>query len=441
MVALDRFGTFFKLFTVGALAVVTLFVLFDRRERKHGIGEYYFLLLGAAIGIFFMVSTNNLLLLMLGLELLSLASYSLAGFHKGSKRSGEAALKYIVFGGLSAGVMLYGISLLYGLTGTLDLSVMGRGSADGSAVGLAAQFATSPVPVAVAIVLVLAGFAYKISVVPFHFWTPDVYEGAPTPVTTFLAVASKAAGFAALLRFVGALFMVDGVEQAVVAYAGRIGFLLALLAAITMTLGNLSALRQTNLKRLLAYSSIAHAGYALMGVATMTEQGFSASIFYLAAYYFMNLGAFGFLLFFEGVTGSEDVDSLKGPRLALPDRLVRDGGAARQPHRPPPTVGFYGKLLLFYEGVDAGYAWLVVVAALNSVVSLFYYFRVVKALFLTSAQEGAAEQPLVPQPVLTALIALLAVFTVVTGLFNRPLQEWSDAGPKSLGITSGEPPR
>jgi NADH-quinone oxidoreductase subunit N len=435
MVVIDRFGTFFKLFTVGSLAVVALFVLYDRRERKHGIGEYYFLLLGAAIGIFFMVSTNNLVLLMLGLELLSLASYSLAGFHKGSKRSAEAALKYIVFGGLSAGVMLYGISLLYGLTGTIDLSVMGRGTADGTAVSLAEQFAVSPVPVAIAVVLVLAGFAYKVSVVPFHFWTPDVYEGAPTPVTTFLAVASKAAGFAALLRFMGALFLVEGVGEAVSAYAGRIGLLLAILAAITMTLGNLSALRQTNLKRLLAFSSIAHAGYALMGVAVMTDQGFSAAIFYLAAYYFMNLGAFGFLLYFEGVTGSEDVDSLKGlgwryplVSCAMVVLLVSLTGL-------PPTVGFYGKLLLFYEGVDAGYGWLVVIAALNSVVSLFYYFRVAKALFLATPEEGRT----IAQPVLASLITVLAVFTLVTGLFNRPLQEWSEAGPASLGITVTSP--
>lgn len=435
MMTVDRFGTFFKLFTVGALAIVTLFVLYDRRERKHGIGEYYFLLLGAAIGIFFMVSTNNLLLLMLGLELLSLASYSLAGFHKGSKRSAEAALKYIVFGGLSAGVMLYGISLLYGLTGTIDLERMGRAVTDGASVSLATQFAVSPVPVAVAVVLVLAGFAYKVSVVPFHFWTPDVYEGAPTPVTTFLAVASKAAGFAVLLRFVGALFLVEGVEQVVADYADRIGMLLALLAAVTMTLGNLSALRQSNLKRMLAYSSIAHAGYVLIGVAAMSEEGFSAAIFYLAAYYFMNLGAFGFLLFFEGVTGSEEVDSLKGlgwryplVSCAMVVFLVSLTGL-------PPTVGFYGKLLLFYEGVDAGLGWLVVIAALNSVISLFYYFRVAKALFLSQPEEGGV---VVRQPVLATVIAVLSFLTLLTGLWNRPLEAWAKDGPASLGIGRAE---
>ncbi len=430
MVTVDRFGTFFKLFTVGSLAVVTGFVLADRRERKHGIGEYYFLLLGAAIGIFFMVSTNNLLLLMLGLELLSLASYSLAGFHKGDKRSAEAALKYVIFGGLSAGVMLYGISLLYGMTGTLDLNAMGRGGTQGYPVGLAAQFLISPVPVALAIVLVLAGFAYKVSVVPFHFWTPDVYEGAPTPVTTFLAVASKAAGFAVLLRFVGSLFLVDGVHEAVAAYGEKVGLLLAVLAAVTMTLGNLSALRQTSLKRMLAYSSIAHAGYVLMGLAAMTPEGFTASIFYLAAYYFMNLGAFGFLLYFEGVTGSEQVDSLKGmgwrhPVVAwsMVIFLVSLTGL-------PPTVGFYGKLLLFYEGIDAGLGWLVVVAALNSVVSLFYYFRVAKVMFLTEPEDAVRTT----QPALAGFLAILGALTVVTGVVNERLRTWSDDGQASLGI-------
>ena len=186
------------------------FVMQDRRERKHRIGEYYFLLLGAAVGIFFMVGTNNLLLLVLGLELLSLASYSLAGFHKGEKRSAEAAMKYVVFGGLSAGVMVYGISLLYGLTGTIDLTVMASGpvaGSEGNVRSLASAITDSPGAVAMAMVLILGGFSYKISVAPFHFWAPDVYEGAPTPVTTFLAVASKAAGFGALLRFIAVLFM------------------------------------------------------------------------------------------------------------------------------------------------------------------------------------------------------------------------------------------
>jgi len=430
MMTIDTFGIFFKLFTVGSLAAVMLFVLSDKRERKHGVGEYYFLLLGAGIGIFFMVSTSNLLLLMLGLELLSLASYALAGFHKSEKRSAEASLKYVIFGGLSAGIMLYGISLLYGLTGTIDLIEMGTANGTSWPVGLAAQFAYDPAPVAIAIVLIFAGFAYKVSVVPFHFWTPDVYEGAPTPVTTFLAVASKAAGFAVLLRFVGLLFMTEGVDATVAAYGDRIGMLLAIMAAVTMTLGNLSALRQASMKRMLAYSSIAHAGYVLMGLAVMTPEGFSAAMYYLGAYYLMNLGAFGFLLYFEGITGSEDIESLKGLGWKAPVVSIAMVAFLVSLTGLPPTVGFFGKYLLFVQGIDAGYGWLVFIAALNSVVSLFYYFRVAKALFLSEP----SEQSVAPQPILTGFLTILAVGTVIFGIYTAPLQSWADDGTASLNL-------
>jgi NADH-quinone oxidoreductase subunit N len=414
MVTVDAFGSFFKVFTVGSLMVVTFFILGDKNERRHGIGEYYFLLLGAAIGIFFMVGTTHLLLLMLGLELLSLASYSLAGFHKGDRASAEAALKYVIFGGLSAGIMLYGISLLYGLTGTLDLGEMARGDL------LATQLTENPVPVAVAILLVLAGFAFKVSVVPFHFWTPDVYEGAPTPVTTFLAVASKAAGFGALLRFLAALFMADGVREAVIDYGSRIGMLLAIMAAATMTLGNLGALRQKSVKRMLAYSSIAHAGYVLMGIATMSTGGFQAAMFYLAAYYCMNLGAFGFLIYFEGVTGSDTYESLKGMGWKAPLISVSMIVFLVSLTGLPPTVGFFGKYLLFYEAMQGGYAWLAVVAGINSVVSLFYYMRVAKMLFLAEPSEESAAK----QPVFTGLIAVLGGLTILFGIYTAPIQDW-----------------
>ena len=415
MVAIDQFGNFFKLFTVAALAVVVLYVMHDTHERKHGIGEYYFMLLGAAIGIFFMVSTNNLLLMVLGFELLSLSSYSLAGFHKGDRKSAEAALKYVIFGGLATGVMLYGMSLLYGLTGTIDLAKMGTGA-------LAAQVQSSPVPLGIAMVLVLAGFAYKTSVAPFHFWTPDVYEGAPTPVTTFLAVASKAAGFGVLLRFLAALFLRPGVAQSIAEYGDRIGLLLGLLAALTMTLGNLAALRQPSLKRMLAYSSIAHAGYVLIGVACMTPAGFTAALYYLAAYYFMNLGAFGVLVYFEGVTGSDTIDSLKGLGFKAPLISIVMVAFLVSLTGLPPTVGFYGKYLLFVEGVDKGLYWLVVVAAVNSVISLFYYLRVAKALF----RSAPAEREAAPAPVLTGFVALLGVATVVFGLYIAPLRVWAE---------------
>jgi NADH-quinone oxidoreductase subunit N len=305
---------------------------------------------------------------------------------------------------------------------------------DGSgASGLARQLSESPVPVGIALVLVLAGFAYKVSVAPFHFWTPDVYEGAPTPVTTFLAVGSKAAGFGALLRFLGALFVRPDAQEAVRGYGERIGELLAVLAAVTMTLGNLAALRQPSLKRLLAYSSIAHAGYVMIGIACMSEPGFSAAMYYLAAYYFMNLGAFGFLLYFEGVTGSDEVDSLRGMGHRAPlistvmiALLISLTGL-------PPTVGFYGKYLLFVEGWRSGLGWLVVVAALNSVVSLFYYFRVAKALFLSEQ----AEQPALPQPVLVGSVTALGAATVVLGVYIAPLRLWAERSLDALRAATG----
>ncbi len=428
MVAIDRFGGFFKLFTVLSLAVVTLFLLNDRRERKHGIGEYYFLLLGAAIGIFFMVSTNHLLLMVLGLELLSLASYALAGFHKSERKSAEASMKYVIFGGLSTGIMIYGMSLLYGLTGTLDLARMATGSE------LASQISANPLPVGLALSLILAGFAYKISAAPFHFWTPDVYQGSPTPVTTFLAVGSKAAGFGALVRFLGALFLNDEVQGAVREYGGRIGLLLALVAAVTMTLGNLAAMGQSSLKRMLAYSSIAHAGYVLVGLACMSEAGFQYALFYLAAYYFMNLGAFGFLLYFEGVTGTDSIDSLKGLGFRAPLISIVMVAILVSLTGLPPTVGFYGKYLLFVEGWNSDLGWLVLIMALNSVVSLFYYFRVAKALFL--AAESRRQVP--KHPVLVGMVAALGLATVLFGMYTAPIEDWAKGSMDLLQIWTGQ---
>lgn len=424
MVDIDQFGRFFKLFTVASLVVVMGLVVNDRQQRLDDVGEYFFLLLSAGLGVFFMVSTTNLLLLMLGLELLSLCSYALAGFHKGNMTSAEASMKYVVFGGLSAGIMLYGISLMYGLTGTLDLVEMSNSAT------LAAQLSESPVPVAVAIVLVIAGFAYKISAVPFHFWTPDVYEGAPTPVTTFLAVASKAAGFGALLRFLGAMFMTEGVNEVIAEYGKSIGALLALIAAVTMTMGNLSALKQSSLKRMLAYSSIAHAGYVLIGAAAMTAAGFEAAMWYLAAYYFMNLGAFAVVLYFEAVTGSDKLENLKGLGPKYPMVSVAMVALLVSLTGLPPTVGFYGKYLLFVEGVDAGLMWLVVVAALNSVVSLFYYFRVAKALFL---EQGDDAPTVLCSRNLSTLILLLGAGSVYFFFAPDAIQVWAAASLDMLG--------
>ncbi len=427
LVTIDRFGNFFKLFTCAAVAVVIFFVMSDERERKDKIGEYYFLLLGASMGIFFMVGTNNLLLLVLGLELLSLASYALAGFHKNEKRSAEAAMKYVVFGGFSAGVMLYGISMLYGLTGTLDLQVMaGSVAGEGLTRSLADAIAYSPVTVATAMVMILGGFAFKISVAPFHFWAPDVYEGAPTPVTTFLAVASKAAGFGALLRFLAVLFMSPEVSEAVSTYGIQVGSLIAVLAAVTMTLGNLAAVRQDSVKRMLAYSSVAHAGYVLVALVAMNGPGVEAAMLYLVAYYLMNLGAFGVLLYFHAQTGKETYASLNGLGRRAPLISVAAVVFLVSLTGLPPTVGFFGKLAVARAALDAAdgaYAWLVLLMLLNSVVSLYYYMRVAKHLFLKDS-EG---EMLPPQTALTALMLVFAALNVIFLLYSDPLSKWTSA--------------
>ncbi|MFN0207314.1 MAG: NADH-quinone oxidoreductase subunit N [Planctomycetota bacterium] len=411
-VAVDRFATLFKLFAVASLAFVVLFTMLSRRTERDGFGEFYFVLLCAGLGAVFLASTYNLLMMFLGLELLSISSYILTGYFKGNRRSGEAALKYIIFGAVASGVMLYGFTLLYGLTGSLDLVEMSRRQL------LKEQFDTSPIPISVAVSMCLAGFAYKISIAPFHFWTPDVYEGAPTPVTTFLAVASKGSGIAAMLRFLAAGFVVDpnlGIQGPMFEYGTKLGSLFAILAAVTMTLGNLAALQQTNLKRMLAYSSIAHAGYILMGVAVMNSDGFESVIFYLVAYYFMNLGAFGAIIYFANTTGGEEIRDLRGLGWKSPVVgatfvifLVALVGL-------PPTAGFVGKLLLFKASIAEGFAWLAVVAGVNTAISLFYYFRIVKALYLESNDQSTHE-PKYASPALAFLLVILAFGTLWFGI-------------------------
>jgi NADH-quinone oxidoreductase subunit N len=276
-------------------------------------------------------------------------------------------------------------------------------------------------------VLILGGFSYKVSVAPFHFWAPDVYEGAPMPVTTFLAVASKAAGFGALIRFLGVLFVdAEGsISTSVAGYGLKVGELIAVLAAVTMTLGNLAALRQESVKRMLAYSSIAHAGYVLVGVAAMSQEGYEAALFYLAAYYFMNLGAFGFLLYFSGVTGKETFASLRGmgrkaPLIAVPMVVFMVSLTGL-----PPTVGFPAKYDLFkaaLESTSMNLGWLALCLALNSVISLYYYLRVVKELFLAESDEPTPA----PQHSMATILIILAILTTVFGLWFTPLTAWAE---------------
>jgi NADH-quinone oxidoreductase subunit N len=407
MVVLDAFAVFFKILLTLSLVAAILMSLTSREiAGKPNEGEYYTLLVSSGLGMLLMASAGNLLMAYLALEFVSLTSYVLTGFLRHNRRSGEAALKYLIYGGVASGAMIYGMSWVFGLTGSMDYAVIAK--------QVAALDATSQAALFVALLLVLAGFGYKISAVPFHMWAPDVYMGAPIPVTAFLAVGSKAAGFAILLRFFHFGVTADGPLLEVPGGAPLVA-LLMLICFLTMTLGNLAALSQENLKRLLAYSSISHAGYALMGVVVFRDKGVQAALVYLAVYYLMNLGAFWVVMLVANQTGREDLDGYRGlawrggavPAVTLTVFLASLAGL-------PPLAGFIGKFYVFAAGVDAGVVALVVAGALNSVVSLYYYFRIVKKMFF---DEPRPQDEVVVFPAfgMSAVVAL-SVATLVFGI-------------------------
>jgi len=352
--------------------------------------EFFVLLLTAVLGACVTAAANDMVLLYLAIETLSIAGYLLAGFKRGDLQASEAALKYVIFGAISSGMMLYGLTLLYGFSGTTLLS------GEASLVAAASSAAGSPAFV-VATILVFAGLAYKIAAAPFQFWCPDVYQGAPTSVAGFLAVAGKGAGFAALLRFVSAA-TAGGTQltDALAASNGTVRLVLVVMAIATMTIGNVAALRQRNAKRLLAYSAIAHAGYLLMGVAVTSSVGATAVVFYMAVYLFMTLGAFFFVALVERETGSCDLDAFEGlgfrsPLLATCVAVVMIGLTGL-----PPTGGFVGKFFLFKEVFAYGgdhdsnlFLWFGVIGLVNGVVSLAYYARFLRAMYLAEPERNA----------------------------------------------------
>lgn len=417
MIVVDSFATFFKI-VLGLAAFGAIWLSIGSKELKgQHPGEYYVMLLACTLGMFYMAAATNLLMAYLALEFVSQTSYVLSGFIKGSRRSSEAALKYLIYGGVASGAMVYGMSLIFGLTGSLDYAVIGE--------RLAAGDANGPV-VFVALLMVLAGLGYKVSMVPFHMWAPDVYEGAPLPVTAFLAVGSKAAGVAMMVRFFYpgiSVFAGDGswVPLEGVDWPG----LMVTIAIVTMTLGNLAALRQTNLKRLLAYSSIAHAGYMLMGFVVLTDDGLKAMLFYVVVYYIMNLGAFAVLMMVLNNSGREDIRSFRGlawrggalPAAAMGVFLFSLAGM-------PPFAGFIGKFYLFAAVIEKKMWVLAVVAGLNSVIALYYYARVIRTMYFDLPIDG--------DPVMkvdfhnSALVGVLTVLTVVFGLYWAPVVDFAE---------------
>ena len=363
----DLAAMFFRLIFILS-GILTAAISMDFRPLRQS-GEYYALILIAVLGMGLMGAAINLVTLYLALETAGIALYLLAGYLRETPRSAEAGLKYFLFGVFSSTVMLYGMALLYGFTGEIGYG------------GIARSLGTLPTSaVMAALLLVLVGFGFKVSAVPFHFWTPDVYEGAPTPITAFISVASKAAGFAVLIR---------AMIEAFAAVQGNWVALIAALAFVTMTVGNLLAIPQRNLKRLLAYSSIAQAGYILIGVAAASPLGIAASIFYLGIYTLTNIAAFAVAVIMTNATGSEEIRDLAGLSRRSPGLALAMLAALLSLGGTPPLVGFFAKLFVFAAAIESGLLWLAVAGVLNAMVAFYYYIMVARAMYVDrSPEEG-----------------------------------------------------
>ncbi len=385
MVALDRLAVFFKGFLILASFLILLAAPGSRELSRSHLGEFYALLLGVTLGMVLLASSVDMLMLFLSLEMVSLSSYIMVGYLRHDRQSNEASLKYLLFGVVSTGSMLYGITLLFGLTGTTKMALIREALAQGAASG------NNSMMLLVATALILAGFGFKIAAVPFHFWCPDVYTGAPTPVTAFLSVAPKAAGFATLIRFFfTGLSETSGASQWSPFSPLNWTLLVLILSIITMTFGNIAALRQDNMKRMLAYSSIAHAGYVLMGAVVLTAYGIQSVLIYLITYLFMNLGAFYVVIEIFNGTGSFDLKDYRGLYRRSPFLTISMTIFLLSLMGIPPFAGFFGKLYVFGAAVNKNLAWFAVIGALNSVIAVYYYARVIKAMIIESAEDTSA---------------------------------------------------
>jgi NADH-quinone oxidoreductase subunit N len=409
MFVLDDYAVFWKIVFLLATALTILLSVRFIDEGGYRAAEYYSLILLATTGMMFMAGGFHLISIWISLELMALSSYILVGYFKHETRSNEAALKYFVLGALSSGILLYGISLIYGSTQTLALADLPE--------RLIVATAEGNLLLGIGWILLAAGLFFKVAAVPFHVWTPDVYVGAPTPVTGYLAVASKAASFAILIRI-----FIQGLGPLVIDWQ----VIVAAVASLSMIWGNIAALTQTNVKRMLAYSSIAHAGYLLLGLLAASATGIWAAMFYALAYTVFTLGAFGTVILLErreyaGETISDYAGlAQRAPLLAslmLIFMLSLTG--------IPPTGGFFGKVYLFAAAVEAGWTWVAVVGVLTSAISLYYYMGIVVQMYLKSSEE---DTPIpLRAPVLGATLVFCAVATVILGILPGFFVEFAKA--------------
>jgi len=395
----DPFALMVKMVALVAMGIVILASDAYIRARSRYPGEFYALLIFATLAICLLGGATNLIMVYVAFEFLSITSYILTGFLRDDKRSTEAAIKYFLYGAGVSAVMLYGISWFYGLTGTTDL------------VGIAEALTGTLRPVVLpALVFVAAGFAFKIGAVPFHQWAPDAYEGAPTPVTAFLSVCPKIAGFALIVRVLLTALPPSGLEI----LGGDWRALLMAISAITMTFGNLVAMWQTNIKRLLAYSSIAQAGYILIGVVAASPRGVTAVLLYLSAYAVTNLGAFAVVIAFSNQTGSDEIEDYAGLHKRAPGLAMILLICLLSLAGIPLTAGFIGKLWLFSAALKEGLLWLAVVGVINSVISISYYWKIIRAIYLTPAE---TEERIDTSPALAIALGVAVTGVFIVGIF------------------------
>jgi len=423
----DHFSRYIFLLALAAMAIAIYLSARSREISASRFTEYTAILLSAGVGISLMAASTNLLLAYLAIEMVSMPSYILTGFKRQAPQSHEAALKYVIFGSAASGVMVFGMSLLYGLTGSTSFAEIGAALGSGGAIVNAGP--AGALAAFMALMMVFTGLLFKIAAVPFHMWCPDVYQGAPTPFTGFLSVAPKAAGFALLLRFLTGIL-----PQTTAGIRTSILIVIGIVSALTMTLGNFSAIHQLHAKRLLAYSSIAQAGYLLMGVVVLSLAGTEAVLLYLTIYLFMNMGAFAVVQFVADSTGRDDLETYRGlgdraPFLALALAIFLFSLAGL-----PPLAGFIGKFYLFAAALQPAGNWLVVlavIAVLNSVAALFYYVKIIREMFLRQEADAAAvtggkwRQGL-------AILMLIPIFFL--GLYWEPVQSLVTAAAGALGV-------
>lgn len=413
-------NNFTILFRILVLLGAFLTVLLSKRyvcNFGNSIGEFYTLILTATLGAMLLTGANDLIMIFVAIELLSISSFALCGYTKLDKLSNEAALKYLVIGAASTAVMLYGFSFLYGITGQTNV------------VDIVKYLSNYEVSMALIIsfVFVLAGFGYKLSAVPFHTWAPDVYQGAPIPVAAYLSIVSKIAAFAALIRFMILIYADISIFTVVI----------AVIASITMTAGNLMAVGQKNIKRLLAYSSIAQAGYVLLGLSVLTSEGISGMIFYLIVYLFMNLGTWAAVEIFANHTGMDSIDDYNGLAhknryfaLCLSVCLLSLAGI-------PITAGFFAKFYLFKAILFAGYKFmpLLIIALINTVLGVFYYVKIIRAMYVRPVGKFAKQNDEIRIPLsLQSVLVVTVLATVFLGIFAGSVINLSKTTADSLTI-------